>query len=211
MMHRVLGLGHAQRVSNYLKKMAPGMFLQELCNRPGAIGAICPSSRYLARQMARQVPASSDGLVIELGGGTGSITQALLEHGVAPERLLVVEHSATFVRQLRKRFPQLNVIHGNAADLSLWVPTGTKVNAIVSSLPLCSLPEPITQAILHQWGMLLHDDGVAIQFTYNLRRPRWRKHMQGRPMRSKIVWANLPPANITTFSFKTSKLSYTAL
>ncbi|HWL28771.1 MAG TPA: methyltransferase domain-containing protein [Burkholderiaceae bacterium] len=161
--------------------------------------------------MARQIPASSEGLVIELGGGTGSITQALLDHGVPPERLLVVEFSISFVRQLRQRFPQLNVIHGNAADLSLWVPSGTKVNAIVSSLPLCSLPEPITQSILHQWSMLLHEDGVAIQFTYNLRRPRWRKHIQARQTHSKIVWANLPPANITTFSFKTAKLSYTAV
>lgn len=211
MMHRVLRLGHAQRVSDYLKKMAPGIFLQELCNRPGAIGAICPSSRYLARQMARQIPLSDDGLVIELGGGTGSITQALLDHGISPERLLVVEFSMTFVRQLRKRFPQLNVIHGNAAELSQWVPRGTKVNAIVSSLPLCSLPETITRSILQQWGMLLHEDGVAIQFTYNLRGPRWRKLIQARQTHSKIVWANLPPANITTFSFKTAKLSYTAL
>lgn len=210
MMHRVLGLGRAQRVSDYLKKMAPGIFFQELCNRPGAIGAICPSSRYLARQMARQIPVSADGLVIELGGGTGSITQALLEHGIPPERLMVIEYSMTFVRQLRRRFPQLNVVHGNAADLCQLVPRGTKVNAIVSSLPLCSLPDTITQSILQQWGLLLHEHGVAIQFTYNLRGPRWRKHIQARQTHSKIVWANLPPANITTFSFRTAKLSHTA-
>lgn len=210
MMHRVLGLGRAQRVSDYLKKMAPGIFFQELCNRPGAIGAICPSSRYLARQMARQIPVSHDGLVIELGGGTGAITQALLEHGIPPERLMVIEYSMSFVRQLRRRFPQLNVVHGNAADLCQLVPRGTKVSAIVSSLPLCSLPETITRSILQQWGLLLQDSGVAIQFTYNLRGPQWRKHIQARQTHSKIVWANLPPANITTFSFKTAKLSHTA-
>ncbi len=205
-MLRVLRLGRAQRFSQYFKNIAPGIFLQELLNRPGAIGAICPSSRFLARRMARQIPASEDGLIIELGGGTGVITRALLDHGVAPERLKVIEFSSPFVQTLRERFPQVEVIHGNAADLCELIPKKTKVRAIVSSLPLCSLPEPITQSILEQWRTLLHDGGVAIQFTYNLRSPKWRRLVQARQTSSQLVWANLPPANITTFSFQSAKL-----
>src|SRR3546814_6404123 len=64
----------------------------------------------------------------------------------------------------------------------------------------------MTQSILQQWRQLLHDDGVAVQFTYNLRRPKWRRYVQAQQTSSKIVWANFPPANITTFSFKTAKL-----
>ncbi|WP_084136165.1 class I SAM-dependent methyltransferase [Pollutimonas bauzanensis] len=210
MMLRVLKLGGAQRVSEYFKNIAPGIFLQELYNRPGAIGAICPSSRYLARQMARQLPESSDGLIIELGGGTGVITRALLDHGVAPERLKVIEFSSPFVQRLRQRFPQVDIIHGNAADLGDLIPRNIKIRAIVSSLPLCSLPEPITQAILRQWQTLLHDGGVAIQFTYNLRLPKWRSYVQAHQTNSKVVWANLPPANITTFSYKSAKLPHPA-
>ncbi len=205
-MLRVLRLGRAQRVSQYFKNIAPGIFLQELLNRPGAIGAICPSSRFLARQMARQIPVSDDGLIIELGGGTGVITRALLDHGVAPERLKVIEFSSPFVQTLRERFPQVEVIHGNAADLCKLIPQNAKIQAIVSSLPLCSLPEPITQSILEQWRTLLHDGGVAIQFTYNLRSPKWRRLVQARQTSSQLVWANLPPANITTFSFQSAKL-----
>ncbi|WP_353147944.1 methyltransferase domain-containing protein [Pollutimonas bauzanensis] len=208
MMLRGISLGRARRVSEYLKNIAPGVFFQELYNRPGAIGAICPSSRYLARQMARQVPVSDDGLIIELGGGTGVITRALLDHGVAPDRLKVVEFSSPFVQRLRQRFPHIDVIHGNAADLSLLLPPGMKIRAIVSSLPLCSLPEPITRAILQQWQLLLQDGGVAIQFTYNLRLPKWRAHLKARQTESKVVWANLPPANITTFSFTQAKLTH---
>lgn len=209
-MLRVLKLGGAQRVSQYFKNIAPGIFLQELFNRPGAIGAICPSSRYLARQMARQLPESDEGLIIELGGGTGVITRALLDHGVAPERLKVIEFSSPFVKRLRQRFPQVDVIHGNAADLCELIPRNTKIRAIVSSLPLCSLPEPITQSILQQWQTLLHDGGVAIQFTYNLRLPKWRSYVRAHQTNSKVVWANLPPANITTFSFESAKLPYPA-
>ncbi len=200
-MLRVLQLGRAQRVSQYFKNIAPGLFLQELLNRPGAIGAICPSSRYLARQMARQIPGSGDGIIIELGGGTGVITRALLDSGIAPEKLKVIEFSSPFVQRLRQRFPDVEVIHGNAADLCDLIPQDTKVRAIVSSLPLCSLPEPITHSILEQWRTLLHDGGVAIQFTYNLRLPKWRRLVNARHTSSQFVWANLPPANITTFSF----------
>lgn len=207
-MLRGFSLGRARRFSEYLKNMAPGVFLQELYNQPGVIGAICPSSRYLARQMARQLPIHDDGLIIELGGGTGAITQALLNHGVAPERLKVIEYSSVFVQRLRQRFPDVDVIHGSAADLSQLLPSNVKIGAIVSSLPLCSLPGPITEAILQQWKLLLHDGGVAIQFTYNLRQPKWRRQIQANQTNSKVVWANLPPANITTFSFKTAKLHH---
>src|SRR3546814_8261456 len=101
--------------------------------------------------MALEVPRADDGLVIELGGGTGVITQALLDQGVAPEKLMVIEYSNQFVQKLRTRFSNLNIVHGNAADLCQLVPQNQKVSAIVSSLPLCSLPAPMTRLILQQW------------------------------------------------------------
>jgi phospholipid N-methyltransferase len=151
--------------------------------------------------MAQQVPKTDSGLVVELGGGTGVITQALLNHGIAPERLMVIEYSAQFVRKLRARFANVNIVHGNATDLCRLVPEGKKISAIVSSLPLCSLPAPMTRLILEQWQTLLRQNGVAVQFTYHLRTPKWRSYLEATQERSKIVWANLPPANITTFSF----------
>lgn len=206
MMHRVLGLRHARRVPEYLKRLIPGLFLQELCARPGAIGAICPSSPFLAKRMARQVAHCEDGLIVELGAGTGVVTNALLRQGIPAERLLVIEYSAAFVQRLRKRFPHVNVVHGNASDLCRLVPVGSRISAIVSSLPLCSLSEPIVQSILHQWHYLLQDNGTAVQFTYNLRRPKWRRCIQARQTGSHIVWANLPPAQVSTFSFNTTRL-----
>jgi len=55
-MHRVLRFERAQRMKEYIRNLAPGIFLQELINRPSSVGAICPSSRFLASNMARQVP-----------------------------------------------------------------------------------------------------------------------------------------------------------
>jgi len=199
-MHRVLQFRRATRLVEYVRNIAPRLFVQELAARPGAVGAICPSSRYLAAHMARQVPLDG-GLVVELGGGTGAITQALLAHGVRPADLLVVEHSSAFVQRLRNRFSHLDIVQGDAADLARLVPPGRKISAIVSSLPLCSLPPAKTRAILRQWQELLAPEGRAIQFTYSLRTPEWRRHLPASRTHSKIVWANLPPANIMTFSF----------
>ncbi|HEU0229437.1 MAG TPA: methyltransferase domain-containing protein [Burkholderiaceae bacterium] len=160
--------------------------------------------------MAQQVPLLDDGLVIELGGGTGAVTQAILDQGIDPSRLMVVEYSRSFVQRLRTRFAHINVIHGNAADLSQFVPPGQRVSAIVSSLPLCSLPAPVTQQILGQWQTLLADGGVAVQFTYHLRTPRWREHVAHVHARSKIIWANVPPAKVTTFSFDATSIAHPA-
>src|SRR3546814_1646497 len=111
---------------------------------------------------------------------------------------MVIEDSNKFVQKLRTRFSNLNIVHGNAADLCQLVPQNQKVSAIVSSLPLCSLPAPMTRLILQQWQTLLQHNGVAVQFTYHLRTPKWRTYLDAQHTRSKIVWANIPPANITT-------------
>jgi phospholipid N-methyltransferase len=116
-----------------------------------------------------------------------------------------VEYAKSFVQQLRKRFTQLDIVHGNAADLCQLVPPGRRVSAIVSSLPLCSLPPAVTRRILQQWQVLLEDGGIAVQFTYHLRTPHWRRYIEPTETRSKIVWANIPPANVTTFSFCASR------
>ncbi|AOK06882.1 methyltransferase domain-containing protein [Burkholderia sp. AU28942] len=175
------------------------LFVREWVGRPAAVGALCPSSRHLARAMAEAVP-DGDGLVVELGGGTGAITAALLERGVAPRRLVVVERSPAFVRHLRRRFPAITVLAGDARQLARLLPPDARVDAIVSCLPLRTLPRDDVTAIVDQCRRVLSADGVMIQFTYDLRPPGRRP--LGNPAfaaaASRIVWANIPPARIVT-------------
>lgn len=191
----------AKKISSIVKTAGPFMFLQELINQPKFTGAICPSSKKLARQMARHIPLDNDGIIIELGGGTGVITQAILDHGVSPDKLYVIEFSHTFACHLKTRFPHITVINGNAAHLDTLIPHGAKINAVVSSLPLISLPPDTCQQILQQWHTLLKDQGLAIQFTYNLRSPLWKTHIHASQFHSEIVWGNIPPAKVMTFKF----------
>ena len=67
------------------------IFLKEMIANPAAIGAACPSTKQLARHLAGQVPLHYPGLIVELGGGTGAVTAALLEHAIPSENIIVIE------------------------------------------------------------------------------------------------------------------------
>lgn len=195
--HSRTGVRQLRRVA--AASASPGLFLREWVASPGGVGAIWPSSRRLADTMSARIPLQGDGLVVELGAGTGTVTQALLDKGISVGRLRVVERSPAFVQHLRKRFPAATVVHGDAADLSALLPEGIPVDAIVSSLPLRSLPAPDVKAILAQWGIVIRPGGLLVQFTYALhgQAPTLNEHFVQCP--DRLVWRNLPPARVMTF------------
>lgn len=180
------------------KRVKPySLFLRETLSSPRAIGAVCPSSSYLAKSMASEVDINNDGYVIELGGGTGKITEALLNHGVAPDKLITVERSPELAAYLRQKFPDIHVIEGDAGQLvQLLGNRIQKINSIVSGLPFKSLPQKIVSAIKQQIQTLLQAGGKFIQFTYDL----GMSSLLGDPTfsieKSKIEWRNLPPARV---------------
>ena len=182
------------------------LFLRELMVRPGMMGAVCASSPRRAARMAALVDPALGGLVVELGGGTGAITAALLARGVAPERLVVFEQSQALAAHLKQRFPRVQVIHGDAADVALardkrLLPVDAAgeplpVDFVVSGLPLRSIPAPARQRILHAGAQVLAPHGRLLQFTYALRGPSPWQGAGLRRLGSEHVLANLPPARI---------------
>lgn len=186
-----------------LKRVAgttsPGLFLREWLAQPGIVGAVWPSSHRLARTMAERIPVRGDGLVVELGAGTGVVTQALLEKGISPDRLRVVERSPSFVHHLRKRFPAVPVLQGDATVLGSLLPEGVPVDAVVSSLPLRSLADADVTAILDQWCSLVRPGGVVVQFTYALHGQAPALADSFVPCGRQLVWGNLPPAKVMNF------------
>src|ERR1700719_3119757 len=92
-------------------------FIRSWIEKPLSIGAVTPSSRGLARAMAAYVDPNTKGPVIELGPGTGPVTEALVTQGIDPARLILVEFDPTFCRLLRKRYPAATVVHGDAYGL----------------------------------------------------------------------------------------------
>src|SRR5690606_25291984 len=96
-------------------------FIRSWLEKPLVMGAVSPSGRVLARTMARYIDPDSLGPVVELGPGTGPVTEALVEQGVAPERLVLVEFNPTFCQLLRQRFPKATVVQGDAYNVARFV------------------------------------------------------------------------------------------
>ncbi len=188
------------------------VFLGRWLKAPHRIGAIAPSSRYLARAMARQIEPRQTRLVVELGGGTGSITRALLASGLPPEKLLVVERDERLHRLLAERFPELRVVAGDAAQLTtLLRPLGvTSVSAIVSSLPLLSMPKRLRQRIVEQCFALLGARGSLVQFTYGLASPLPERDYAVSGRIAARVWRNFPPACVWRFERRDAAMAEVA-
>src|SRR6476620_2098117 len=109
-------------------------FLRGLVRDPKGVSAPTPSSPALSRAIAAEVDISRDGLVIELGPGTGVVTEALLRRGVSPDRLAAIESEPSFVQLMRRRFPDIWVFQGDALAFEACIPSSVKIAAIVSGL-----------------------------------------------------------------------------
>ena len=177
-------------------------FFKALILDPKSIGAIAPSSDYLAATMASYIPLSQQGLIVELGAGTGVITEAILKHGISPERLILIESSSDLVNDLREHFSNVKVIEGHAEDLiTLLKEQPEPIIAIISSLPLRSLGHITTQRILEQIPQVLSKQGIYIPFTYDLRKGSSFYPSHYHLIQSEIVWKNIPPAKVEVYTF----------
>jgi phosphatidylethanolamine/phosphatidyl-N-methylethanolamine N-methyltransferase len=178
-------------------------FFRAWVENPVLTGAVSPSGRYLARMMARYVDPASDGPIVELGPGTGPVTQALIARGVAPERLVLVEYDAAFCRLLRRRFPRCRIVRGDAYDLTRTLAgvLEAPATAVVSSLPLLNKPDAARLDLLQQAFGLMRPGGCFVQFTYGMvspmpRRPKTCEVLAFDAEPSPPVWLNLPPARV---------------
>jgi phosphatidylethanolamine/phosphatidyl-N-methylethanolamine N-methyltransferase len=171
-------------------------FLRGLLKNPRAVSAPTPSSPALAAAMAEKVDPLRPGLVVELGAGTGVVTEALLARGISPERLVVIEYSAYFADLLRSRFPEANVIQGDAFAFERYLPAGERVSAVVSGVPLLNFPFWRRKTLIDRSLSVQDSGGRFIQLSYGWKPPI----APGRLELSKtIVWRNLPPAHIWTY------------
>lgn len=182
-------------------------FFRQWLKNPLAIAAVSPSSRELAQKMLRELPPGAD-KVIELGGGTGSVTREALAHGIAPDRLLVLELNQELHARLAREFPQAHVACGDARDLKLvadrigFLDDGP-ANAVISGLGMLSMSKPTQHAILEAAFSVLAPHGRYIQFTYGPTNPVSREVMRDLDLTSRrasfTLW-NVPPATVYVLS-----------
>jgi phosphatidylethanolamine/phosphatidyl-N-methylethanolamine N-methyltransferase len=176
-------------------------FLKSWVERPLVTGAVTPSGKMLARTMASYLDPDMPGPVIELGPGTGPVTEAIIRRGIAPERLILVEFNPDFCKLLKARFPAATVIEGDAYGLADTV-SGLiqgKAAGIVSSLPLFTKPLPQRLRLLDDALSLCHASAPFVQFTYAVVPPIPKDKGDYVAQASNRVWLNLPPARVWTY------------
>jgi phosphatidylethanolamine/phosphatidyl-N-methylethanolamine N-methyltransferase len=176
-------------------------FLRTWMEKPLAIGAVTPSGRALARTMAAFVDPARPGPIIELGPGTGPVTEALVAHGVDPSRLVLVEFDPNFCRMLRARFPTATVVQGDAYSLKRLLSglLQQPAAAVVSGLPLFTKPLRVRLRLLFEAFALMSAGAPFVQFTYNAVPPIPRRLDRVAAEASERIWMNIPPARVWVY------------
>lgn len=173
------------------------LFLARWWRQPLTVGAVAPSSRWLAAAML-DAAQPLRGPVLELGAGTGVFTRALIEAGMPPAEISVSERIPAFAQALRQRFPQVRIIEGDAAALRpsmLPAPAA----CVLSGLPLRAMDASIIERILRAAFECSAPVARLVQFSYGLRCPvpaSVRESLGLKAQRTAWVALNLPPASV---------------
>ena len=181
------------------------LFFKEIFANQRTVGAAAPSAPALGKHMASKVPALADGqYVVELGAGTGAITAQLLNSGIQGDQLVSVERSEVMSGHLRKRFPDIKVVQGDASRLKCLLEDdhgicSKSVSCIVSGLPLRSLPKTVVKSILSEAQEILPSGGRFIQFTYDIRKGANPALSAFSRRDTQVVWMNFPPARVDVY------------
>jgi phosphatidylethanolamine/phosphatidyl-N-methylethanolamine N-methyltransferase len=179
------------------------VFLREWFVNPQGTGAVAPSSPQLGAAMARWLPRNPESFVLELGPGTGAVTDALLKRGLREDRLIAIEFNPNLAKLLRKRFRRAHIITGDAWDLDTLLAElpqqVTAVGAVISSLPLLNFPKQQADVLAQKIRAILEPRGRFVQYSYHIVKDRTRGGEDFKLLSSRIVWLNLPPARVSVY------------
>ena len=177
-------------------------FFKSWLHDPFQVASIVPSSRSLARLMATDLHAGAR--VVELGAGTGTLTQALIDRGVRASDLFLVENNDAFASILGKRFPGATIVHADAQTLNERLSTlAGVVDYVVSGLPIVWFDKDKKTRILDATFTLLKRGGALHQFTYLGKPPVGKRLMKDLGLKARLIGmtvANFPPAFVYRFT-----------
>jgi len=175
-------------------------FILQYATAPRSVGAVAPSSRYLARKMIHAIDFETAQCIVEFGPGTGVFTQEILRQRRLGTVVIIIERNADFCAQLRKKFAdeqELHIIEGMAEQIGEYLHSMgfSHADYIVSGLPFTTLPAETGNAILTQAKNHLYKEGRFITFQYSLlRKSQINRHFHSIEVTRE--WRNLPPAYV---------------
>jgi phosphatidylethanolamine/phosphatidyl-N-methylethanolamine N-methyltransferase len=189
------GVSIAERIEDEVR------FFRTWATSPIKMGAVSPTSRALASLMVKCAAPDPAGYTLEIGAGTGVITQAMLDAGLPPERIVSIEYDKDFCKLLRRRFPGVTIIHGDAFDLdgTLGDYRDVTFSGVLSGLPLLNVPRARRVPYLESLFARMVPGGRIAQLSYSPVPPQdavpGRFSVEG----SKWVTFNLPPGRVWVY------------
>jgi phospholipid N-methyltransferase len=181
-------------------------FLKAMILKPSTIGAIWPSSPFLAEAMVRTSSVEKASSVVELGPGSGAFTGHILESLTPGAHFAAIEKCSDMAKSVSRKFPQARIIEGCATELKVHL-EGLNIpnpDAILSGLPWAIFSDSLQTSILNQVHGVLSKGGIFSTFAYygpHRLEPgqRFRKNLElifGEVQRTPVVLRNFPPAFI---------------
>jgi phosphatidylethanolamine/phosphatidyl-N-methylethanolamine N-methyltransferase len=179
----------------------PAMFFRRWMANPLQMGSIVPSSRTLCQRIARQIRRTGDEFVLELGSGTGVISQALLASGIPAERLIVVEIVHDMADHLRNVLPGATVIEGDARHLQDLIPSAWhgRIGSVVCGIPLVLLPRPEQARFIEAIEAVAPGRGF-LHYSYCVTSPLPYVHHKLAAKREEWTPLNFPPASVWRYT-----------
>jgi phosphatidylethanolamine/phosphatidyl-N-methylethanolamine N-methyltransferase len=176
-------------------------FLRSFLADPLRIASPIPSGRRLARTIAAQIDPRPGGIVLELGPGTGPVTQAILDSGVAPCDLVAIESDVEFAAQLREDFAGVRIVEGDAFEFPVLLHAAgldAPLRTIVSGVPVLSRSLAVRRRLLADAIAALRPGSPFVQFSYGADPPLPQiDNVDVR--RAAIVWHNIPPMHVWVY------------
>jgi phosphatidylethanolamine/phosphatidyl-N-methylethanolamine N-methyltransferase len=169
--------------------------------KPLRIAAANPSGARLADAVARCINLKRPGPILELGAGTGSLTQGLVRAGCPPERIIALESEPALIAVLRREFPGVTVIEGDATQIGGYLAGRVeRLASVVSSLPIKWFSVEAQGAVVRPCLDLLGPGGRFLQLTNAFTSPLTIEHLGIAGREVGRVWLNLLPAQIWAYS-----------
>lgn len=185
-------------------------FFTTFLTRPHHIGAVFPSSKFLAEAMVADLVFTAHDAVLELGPGTGPLTKSIVKRMSRPDLFLAIDREASFIRILKTQYPDFNFVQGEAQNMVQLAKTHLPcpVKIVVSALPFALFDETLQEAILSQLQILMQPGLTFRTFQYvhtfgtrNARRLRQRvSEIFGEPATRNLVLRNAPPAYVLSWT-----------
>lgn len=190
------------------------LFFKRWLKHPGQLGTLAPISLRLARKAAMCIHNPENLKIVEIGAGSGRLTRALLNHGVCPSRLKVIELDQELASFTKQTLPHVHVIQGDARHLNTLLPIDWigNVDIVFSTIPLMCLEETTRNTIVNSAFDILNAKGTMLHLTYY---PKSPLHYLGKDafIQTKILslWWNIPPAFVWCYQKKTDKNTFNLL